>query len=240
MLTLAPLYFEGDIAFGVITQGSSAFRTILAALSFVVSRFDSLGGLMAETARITALESQLTAEGTAAARHERDALRQDAEREKGQRCIRRTEVGRGAGGNPLYAATISLASGLHSSKSASNTVADRELGALTLWAPGQQPSPAQRGAGLGALCQGLSGVVAQGDALLIVVGRHDIAGIWVAFFSQLCGIVADRGRPAAASRRSCARSPGCGGRARGPCRLRRERRRPSSRSKPTSRWAILW
>ena len=76
MLTLAPLYFEGEIAFGVITQGSSAFRTILAALSFVVSRFDSLGGLMAETARITALESQLTAEGTAAARHERDALRQ--------------------------------------------------------------------------------------------------------------------------------------------------------------------
>ena len=89
MLTLAPLYFEGEIAFGVITQGSSAFRTILAALSFVVSRFDSLGGLMAETARITALESQLTAEGTAAARHERDALRQDDEREKGQRCIRR-------------------------------------------------------------------------------------------------------------------------------------------------------
>ena len=35
MLTLAPLYFEGEIAFGVITQGSSAFRTILAALSFV-------------------------------------------------------------------------------------------------------------------------------------------------------------------------------------------------------------
>ena len=101
MLTLAPLYFEGEIAFGVITQGSSAFRTILAALSFVVSRFDSLGGLMAETARITALESQLTAEGTAAARHERDALRQDDEKEKGQRCIRRTEVGRGAGGNPL-------------------------------------------------------------------------------------------------------------------------------------------
>ena len=75
MLTLAPLYFEGEIAFGVITQGSSAFRTILAALSFVVSRFDSLGGLMAETARITALESQLTAEGTAAARHELSAGR---------------------------------------------------------------------------------------------------------------------------------------------------------------------
>ena len=217
MLTLAPLYFEGEIAFGVITQGSSAFRTILAALSFVVSRFDSLGGLMAETARITALESQLTAEGTAAARHERDALRQDDEREKGQRCIRRTEVGRGAGGKPL------------------------ELRALTLWAPGQQPSPAQRGAGLGALCQGLSGVVAQGDALLIVVGRHDIAGIWVVHSSQdASDIVADRARPAAASRRSCARSQGCGGRARGPCWSRRERRRRSSRSRPTSRWATPW
>ena len=68
---------------------------------------------------------------------------------------------------------------MHSSKSASNTVADRELRALTLWAPGQQPSPAQRGAGLGALCQGLSGVVAQGDALLIV-SRTVIAEAWAA------------------------------------------------------------
>lgn len=111
MLTLAPLYFDGTIQFGVISQGypyysqacstfpsasttagasgagagaaaaslplilvflyvlrafilrSMAFRTILGALSFVVSRFDTLGGLVAETARITALEQQLSTEG---------------------------------------------------------------------------------------------------------------------------------------------------------------------------------
>ena len=40
-----------------------AFRTILGALSFIVQRFDTLGGLVAETSRITALEEQLTSEG---------------------------------------------------------------------------------------------------------------------------------------------------------------------------------
>ena len=42
---------------------SMAFRTILGALSFLVQRFDTLGGLVAETARITALEEQLSNEG---------------------------------------------------------------------------------------------------------------------------------------------------------------------------------
>jgi hypothetical protein len=40
-----------------------AFRTILGALSFLVQRFDTLGGLVAETTRITALEEQLSNEG---------------------------------------------------------------------------------------------------------------------------------------------------------------------------------
>jgi hypothetical protein len=44
-----------------------AFRSVLSALSFLVSRFDSIGGLVAETGRISTLVNQLDRESSASA-----------------------------------------------------------------------------------------------------------------------------------------------------------------------------
>lgn len=51
-LIIAPLYFKGEVEFGVVTQSSYAFRTIQNALNIIVNRLDQLSGLAAESERI--------------------------------------------------------------------------------------------------------------------------------------------------------------------------------------------
>ena len=65
-LIIAPLYFEGEAEFGVVTQSSYAFRTIQNALNIIVNRLDQLSGLAAESERIEHFLILLE-------RHERDA-----------------------------------------------------------------------------------------------------------------------------------------------------------------------
>ncbi|WP_041238559.1 ABC transporter ATP-binding protein/permease, partial [Gloeothece citriformis] len=56
-LVIAPLYFNGQVEFGVITQANFAFAQILSAFSLIVRQFDSLSAFIAQTNR---LESFLT------------------------------------------------------------------------------------------------------------------------------------------------------------------------------------
>jgi len=51
-LIIAPLYFKGEVEFGVVTQSSYVFRTIQNALNIIVNRLDQLSGLAAESERI--------------------------------------------------------------------------------------------------------------------------------------------------------------------------------------------
>ena len=51
-LIIAPLYFKGEVEFGVVTQSSYAFRTVQNALNIIVNRLDQLSGLAAESERI--------------------------------------------------------------------------------------------------------------------------------------------------------------------------------------------
>ena len=51
-LIIAPLYFKGEVEFGVVTQSSYAFRTIQNALNIILNRLDQLSGLAAESERI--------------------------------------------------------------------------------------------------------------------------------------------------------------------------------------------
>lgn len=58
IVIMAPLYFSGEIKFGVVTQAAGAFTTVLGALSIIVSQFTQLGNF---AAGVTRLESFATA-----------------------------------------------------------------------------------------------------------------------------------------------------------------------------------
>ncbi|KAG0612261.1 hypothetical protein M758_6G014300 [Ceratodon purpureus] len=58
-IIVAPRYFSGEVEFGVISQTGFAFHRILAALSVIVLKFDSLSGLAAQTERLESLLSAL-------------------------------------------------------------------------------------------------------------------------------------------------------------------------------------
>ncbi|MHB8829573.1 MAG: ABC transporter ATP-binding protein/permease [Syntrophales bacterium] len=58
VVVMAPLYFAGQIKFGVVTQAESAFVQVLGALSIIVSQFEQLTGFVAG---ITRLETFATA-----------------------------------------------------------------------------------------------------------------------------------------------------------------------------------
>jgi len=72
-LIIAPLYFKGEVEFGVVTQSSYAFRTIQNALNIIVNRLDQLSGLAAESVRIEHFLILLE-------RHERDAEEKNGEK----------------------------------------------------------------------------------------------------------------------------------------------------------------
>jgi putative ATP-binding cassette transporter len=55
VLVVAPLYFRGDVAFGVVTQAVAAFAFVLGAFSVIVSQFQQLSAFAAAAERLGAL-----------------------------------------------------------------------------------------------------------------------------------------------------------------------------------------
>lgn len=58
-LMIAPLYFAGKVPFGVQTQADMAFGQILSALSLVITSFESITGLVAQTKRLGTFQEAL-------------------------------------------------------------------------------------------------------------------------------------------------------------------------------------
>lgn len=58
-LIIAPLYFAGQVKFGVITQADMAFTQVLAGLSLIVSQFESLSSFIAVINRLGSFEEAL-------------------------------------------------------------------------------------------------------------------------------------------------------------------------------------
>lgn len=58
-LIIAPLYFAGQVKFGVITQADMAFTQVLAGLSLIVSQFESLSTFIAVINRLGTFEEAL-------------------------------------------------------------------------------------------------------------------------------------------------------------------------------------
>lgn len=58
-LMIAPLYFAGKVPFGVQTQADMAFGQILSALSLVISSFESITGLIAQSKRLGSFQEAL-------------------------------------------------------------------------------------------------------------------------------------------------------------------------------------
>jgi vitamin B12/bleomycin/antimicrobial peptide transport system ATP-binding/permease protein len=54
-LLVAPLFFRGEVEFGVITQSAMAFSTLVGALSLVVTQFQSISSFAAVVARLGSL-----------------------------------------------------------------------------------------------------------------------------------------------------------------------------------------
>jgi len=57
---VAPLYFKGEIEFGVINQSASAFNHILGDVSLIVFQFESLAGFSATIERLVQFQDVLT------------------------------------------------------------------------------------------------------------------------------------------------------------------------------------
>jgi putative ATP-binding cassette transporter len=62
IVVMAPMYFAGEIKFGVVTQAEGAFIQVLSALSVIVTQFEQLSNFVAGITRLetfsTALESE--------------------------------------------------------------------------------------------------------------------------------------------------------------------------------------
>jgi putative ATP-binding cassette transporter len=61
-LVIAPLYFAGQVKFGVITQADMAFSQVLASLSIIVTSFETLSSFIAVTNRLETFIDVLEAE----------------------------------------------------------------------------------------------------------------------------------------------------------------------------------
>lgn len=59
VVVMAPLYFAGQIKFGVVTQAESAFVQVLGALSIIVSQFEQLTGFVAGISRLETFSDAL-------------------------------------------------------------------------------------------------------------------------------------------------------------------------------------
>jgi putative ATP-binding cassette transporter len=65
VVIMAPLYFAGEIKFGVVTQAESAFVQVLGALSIIVSQFEQLSGFVAGITRLETFSTTLDRNGLA-------------------------------------------------------------------------------------------------------------------------------------------------------------------------------
>lgn len=61
VLIVAPLYFKGEVEFGVVTQAAMAFMTLMGAFSLIVTQFQSISSFAAVIARLDALAGALVA-----------------------------------------------------------------------------------------------------------------------------------------------------------------------------------
>ncbi|HYB98628.1 MAG TPA: ABC transporter ATP-binding protein/permease [Candidatus Limnocylindrales bacterium] len=61
VIIVAPLYMRGEVEFGVITQASSAFAQVLAAVSLIITQFEQLSAYLANVQRLGALWENLDA-----------------------------------------------------------------------------------------------------------------------------------------------------------------------------------
>ena len=59
VVVMAPLYFAGQIKFGVVTQAESAFIQVLSALSIIVTQFEQLSGFVAGITRLDTFSAAL-------------------------------------------------------------------------------------------------------------------------------------------------------------------------------------
>ena len=66
-LVVAPLFIRGRVEFGVITQSTMAFSTLVGALSLVVTQFQSISSFAAVIARLGSLADAIEEVGSAAA-----------------------------------------------------------------------------------------------------------------------------------------------------------------------------
>jgi putative ATP-binding cassette transporter len=66
-LLVAPLFFRGDVEFGVITQSAMAFSTLVGALSLVVTQFQTISSFGAVVARLGSLVDAMEHEPSPAA-----------------------------------------------------------------------------------------------------------------------------------------------------------------------------
>ena len=60
-LLVAPLYFDGKVEFGVVTQSAMAFSVLVAAFSLIVTQFQSISSFAAVIARLGALAEAMDA-----------------------------------------------------------------------------------------------------------------------------------------------------------------------------------
>ena len=59
IVIMAPLYFAGEIKFGVVTQAESAFVQVLSALSVIVTQFEQLSNFVAGISRLETFSTAL-------------------------------------------------------------------------------------------------------------------------------------------------------------------------------------
>ncbi len=59
VVVMAPMYFAGDIKFGVVTQAESAFIQVLSALSLIVTQFEQLSNFVAGITRLETFSTAL-------------------------------------------------------------------------------------------------------------------------------------------------------------------------------------
>jgi vitamin B12/bleomycin/antimicrobial peptide transport system ATP-binding/permease protein len=65
IVIMAPMYFAGEIKFGVVTQAESAFIQVLSALSVIVSQFEQLSTFVAGITRLATFSTALDPPETA-------------------------------------------------------------------------------------------------------------------------------------------------------------------------------
>ena len=59
IVVMAPMYFAGEIKFGVVTQAESAFVQVLSALSLIVTQFEQLSNFVAGVTRLETFSAAL-------------------------------------------------------------------------------------------------------------------------------------------------------------------------------------